>query len=92
VDGSAEIDELQQVNVYTTAEALKRVSDADLYITVLGHQSNDANLFMQRANSIRTSLMNDYGIAAGRIYMEKDPAVVEALDKTRNCVIMYINE
>ncbi|MDO4186048.1 MAG: hypothetical protein Q4D30_06150 [Bacteroidales bacterium] len=92
VDGSAEIDELQQVNVYTTAEALKRVSDADLYITVLGHQSNDANLFMQRANNIRTSLMNDYGIAAGRIYMEKDPAVVEALDKTRNCVIMYINE
>lgn len=91
-DGSADIDELQQVNVYTTAEALKRVSDADLYITVLGHQSNDANLFMQRATSIRTSLMNDYGIAAGRIYMEKDPAVVEALDKTRNCVIMYINE
>lgn len=92
VDGSAEIDELQQVNVYTTAEALKRVSDADLYITVLGHQSNDANLFMQRATNIRASLMNDYGIAAGRIYMEKDPAVVEALDKTRNCVIMYINE
>ena len=92
VEGSAEIDELQQVNVYTTAEALKRVPDSDLYITVLGHQSNDANLFMQRATNIRTSLMNDYGIAAGRIYMEKDPAVVEALDKARNCVIMYINE
>ena len=92
VDGSAEIDELQQVNVFTTAEALKRVPDADLYITVLGHQSNDANLFMQRATNIRASLMNDYGIAAGRIYMEKDPAVVEALDKARNCVIMYINE
>ena len=91
-EGSADIDELQQVNVYTTAEALKRVSDADLYITVLGHASNDANLFMQRASNIRTSLMNDYGIPAGRIYMEKDPAVVEALDKSRNCVIMYINE
>ena len=91
-EGSYQIDEMQQVNVFTTAEAMKRLPDADLYITVLGHESYDADLFMQRAEAIRRMLMSDYGIPAGRIFAEKNPAVVEAIDKTLNCIIFYINE
>ena len=91
-DDSAEIDQLQEVNVYTAAEAMKRLPKADLYITVLGKSTKNADLFMQRAQSIREVLMREYNIPAGRIYVEKDPALVESLDKTVDCVIMYINE
>ncbi len=91
-DDSAEIDQLQEVNVYTAAEAMKRLPKADLYITVLGKQTKNADLFMQRAQSIRDVLVNEYNIPAGRIYVEKNPALVESLDKTVDCVIMYINE
>ena len=91
-DGSAAIDQLQEVNVFTAAEAMKRLPKADLYITVLGKATKDADLFMQRAQSIRNVLVNEYNIPAGRIYVEKDPALVESLDKALDCVIMYINE
>ena len=71
---------------------MKRLPKADLYITVLGKQTKNADLFMQRAQSIRDVLVNEYNIPAGRIYVEKNPALVESLDKTVDCVIMYINE
>lgn len=91
-EGSSEIDKLQEVNVYTAAEAMKELNNADLYITVLGKATKNADLFIQRAQSIRDSLTKDYNIPAGRIYIEKDPALVESLDKSTDYVIMYINE
>ena len=89
---SSEINELQQLNVYTAAEALKKLgNDADLYITSSA-KPVDTDLFVGRANAIRTMLIEKMNVPAGRIFMEKDPAVIQSLDADQNCVIVYINE
>ena len=90
---SAEIDTLQQVNVYTAAQEVQR-GNQDVYITVMDKSvsSSNTNLFLERANNIRQALVNQYGVPAGHIFIEKDPALVEGLDKAISCVIIYINE
>lgn len=90
---SAEIDTLQQVNVYTAAQEVQR-GNQDVYITVMDKSvsGSNTNLFLERANNIRQSLVNQYGVPAGHIFIEKDPALVEGLDKAISCVIIYINE
>ena len=47
---------------------------------------------MARAQSIRNVLVNTYDIPAGRIFIEKNPAVINSLDPQTSCVIVYINE
>jgi hypothetical protein len=82
---------LQEVNVYTAAENMKKMADGDLYITST-KEVRDTELFMARAQSIRNVLANTYDIPAGRIFIEKNPAVIASLDPQKSCVIVYINE
>ncbi len=90
-NASAEINKLQEVNVYTAAENLKKLAEGDLYISST-KEVKDAELFMARAQSIRNVLVNTYDIPAGRIFIEKNPAVINSLDPQTSCVIVYINE
>lgn len=90
-NNSAEINKLQEVNVYTAAEGMKKFADCDLYITT-GNTVKDSELFMERAQSIRNVLANTYNIPAGRIFIEKNPAIITSLDPQKSCVIVYINE
>jgi hypothetical protein len=91
---SSEIDKLQEVNVFTAAEEMKKMSnDADLYITINSNAPAKNNeLFLQRAQAIRDVLVNQYNIPAGRIFVESNPAIVTSLDKTKKCVVVLINE
>ena len=92
-DNDSNIDELQEVNVFTAVEEMRKLNNqADLFITVLGGKTGNENLFNERANTIKQSLINDYQIPAQRIHIEKDASVVEALDKAVTRVIVYINE
>lgn len=90
-NNSSTINKLQEVNVYTAAEGLKKYSDGDLYIVPNG-QAKDSDLFVARAQSVRSVLINTYNIPAGRIFIEKNPAVVQSLDPQKSCVIVYVNE
>lgn len=90
-NGSSAINPLQEVNVYTAAEGMKKLADCDLYITS-SETVKDTDLFMARAQSIRNVLANTYSIPAGRIFIEKNPAIIGSLDPQKNCVIVYINE
>jgi len=93
-DNSAEINQLQEVNVYTAAQDWKEKlnSEADIYITVLADQPKNRDLFLQRAQSIRNVLVNSYNVPAGRIFVEQNPAVVRSLDASKSCVVVFINE
>lgn len=93
-DNSAKINQLQEVNVYTAAQDWKEKTngESDIYITVLGDEVKDKDLFLQRAQSIRDVLVNSYNIPAGRIFVEQNPAVVRSLDKSKSCVVVFINE
>lgn len=90
-NGSSAIDKLQEVNVYTAAESMKGYTDRDLYITSK-EAVKDTDLFMERAQSIRNVLANTYNIPAGRIFIEKNSAVIDSLNPQKTCVIVYINE
>jgi hypothetical protein len=89
----SKINRLQEVNVYTAAQALSQIKDGDLYITINEKAANmDTDLFMQRAQSIRDMLVNNFEVAAGNIFIEKNPAFVNSLDPEKDCVILYVNE
>lgn len=90
-NNSSEINKLQEVNVYTAAEGMKKFEGCDLYITPSGSVSN-TDLFVARAQSVRNVLVNTYNIPAGRIFVEKNPALIQSLDPQKNCVIVYVNE
>jgi hypothetical protein len=93
-DNTAQINQLQEVNVYTAAQDWKEKTngESDIYITVLGDEVKDKDLFLQRAQSIRDVLVNSYNVPAGRIFVEQNPAVVRSLDKSKSCVVVFINE
>ena len=86
---STKINRLQEVNVYTAAEALKKIENGDLYITPAASVS-DSDLFNGRANAVRDVLMNEYNIPAGHIFIEQDRKLVDSLDPAKNCVVIYI--
>lgn len=90
-NASSKINQLQEVNVFTAADNMKKLTDADLYITST-QEAKNSELFMSRAQSIRNVLANTYDIPAGRIFIEKNPAIIDSLDPQKSCVIVYINE
>ena len=91
-DNKSNIDQLQEVNVFTAAENYKKMSDADIYITNYGDsKANNTDLFMERANSIKSMLMSEYNIPAGKIFIEQNPQIVANLNE-QNTVIVFINE
>ena len=92
-EGSSAINKLQEVNVYTAAQALSQIKDGDLYITINEDAKDfDIELFLARAHSIREMLVNKLNVPAGHIFIEKNVALVKSLDPEKTCVIMYINE
>jgi hypothetical protein len=92
-NGSSAINKLQEVNVYTAAQALSQIKDGDLYITINEDAKDfDVELFLARAHSIREMLVNKLNVPAGHIFIEKNVALVKSLDPEKTCVIMYINE
>ena len=50
----------------------------------------DTDLFNGRANAVRDALMNEYNIPAGHIFIEQDRKLVDSLDPSKNCVVVYI--
>ena len=92
-NASSSINKLQEVNVYTAAQALSQIKDGDLYITINEDAKDfDVELFLARAHSIREMLVNQLNVPAGHIFIEKNSALVKSLDPEKTCVIMYINE
>lgn len=91
VDTVDVIDEMQEVNVYTAVQAMRLYNNkVNLFITTLSHMSDD--MFQKRATTIKNALVNQYGLPANRIIIEKDHAEVEKKDKVEGSVIIYMNE
>lgn len=90
--GSSEINELQQVNVFSVKESLRHFSQpVRIFITSIS-QSSPSTLFTQRAASIRDVLVDKYQVPAEQIVVEQDMAKVESLANSEYCVIVYVNE
>ena len=92
------IDELQEVNVYTAVQAMRRYEhQVNLYITPLrtsgGVMSDtEQHLFAQRAETVRALLIQRYGIPAERIVINVNASEVEQKDKETGSVVVYINQ
>lgn len=93
-NGKANIDKLQEVNVFTAAKQLESIGlDNDLYITSNGGEpAKNMNLFVKRANSIRDVLVKTHKIPAGRIFIEQNPQLVKSIKPEQECVVVLINE
>lgn len=90
--GSSEINELQQVNVFSVKESLRHFSQpVRIFITSIS-QSTPSALFTQRAASIRDVLVDKYQVPAEQIVVEQDMATVESQANSEYCVIVYVNE
>ena len=87
---STEVNKLQEVNVYTAAEGLKKIENGDLYITPIKNNEMSSDLFNGRANAIRDMLVKEYNVPAGHIFIEENNELVRSLDPAKNCVIIYI--
>ena len=68
-NASAAINKLQEVNVYTAAENMKKMADGDLYITST-KEVRDTELFMARAQSIR-NVAGQHIRYSGRTYFHR---------------------
>jgi outer membrane protein OmpA-like peptidoglycan-associated protein len=91
-DGKSSINKLQEVNVYTAAEDYKKLNDATIYIMPYGdNRPTDVELFVQRANTVKDQLMNQYNVPAGRINIESNPQIIKNLTE-QNAVVVFINE
>ena len=92
-ENSSLIDAMQEVNVYTAAQHMQQTGNKQrLYITRLGQGATNEQLFRERAETIRRSLVSDYHIPADRITIEMDRQKVETLSNPENCIIVSINE
>ena len=92
-ENSSLIDAMQEVNVYTAAQHMQQTGNKQrLYITRLGQGAANEQLFRERAETIRRSLVSDYHIPADRITIEMDRQKVETLSNPENCIIVSINE
>lgn len=87
---STEVNQLQEVNIFTAAEGLKKIKDGDLYITPVRNSDMSSDLFNGRANAIRDMLVKEYNVPAGHIFIEENNELVRSLDPAKNCVIIYI--
>ena len=83
------INKLQEVNVFTAAEALKKM-DGDLYIAPMDGESGNDDLFVGRAITIRNTLINVYNLPAGRIFIERNNQLVKSLNPEKDYVVIYI--
>ena len=90
-DSTTVIDHLQEVNVYTAAQAmLQNGNRQNLYITTLSDMTDE--LFLKRAEVVSQSLTQQYGIPADHIIIIKNHVEAEQRDKLEGSVIVFINE
>ena len=87
---ATKVNKLQEVNVFTAAEALKKTEGADLYIAPIDEESGNTDLFMGRATTIRDILVNEYNLPAGRIFIERNNQLVKSLAPEKDYVVIYI--
>ena len=88
----SDIDEMQQVNVYTAVQAMQqRNNGVNLYITPLGKAPSEA-LFRERAAAVSRLLTGRYGLPAQRIMTDSDSHRVEKNKDKDGCIILYINQ
>ena len=91
-DGKSNINKLQEVNVFTAAEDYKKLNDATIYIMPYGDtKPANVELFVERANTVKDQLMNQYNVPAGRINIESNPQIIKNLTE-KNAVVVFINE
>ena len=91
-DGKSNINKLQEVNVFTAAEDYKKLNDATIYIMPYGdNKPANVELFVERANTVKSQLMNQYNVPAGRINIESNPQIIKNLTE-KNAVVVFINE
>lgn len=74
------------------AQLLKLNNDDDLYITIRGQKAKNVDKFLQRAEAVRNELLNEHFIAAGRVFVERESAIVRSISSQTQCVIIYIAE
>ena len=92
------IDEMQEVNVYTAVQAMRRYDhQVNLYITPLRSADSEMNeterqLFSQRAETVRKLLIERYALPADVIVVHSDAREVEQMDKETGSVVVYINQ
>ena len=90
-DSTTVIDHLQEVNVYTAAQAmLQNGNRQNLYITTLSDMTDE--LFMKRAEVVSQSLTQQYGVPADHIIIIKNHIEAEQRDKLEGSVVVFINE
>ena len=91
--GKTTINKLQQVNVYTTAQAWAQHSNAVIYITMNEEAVNtDVEQFQARAESIRKMLVNDFQVPAASVNIVQDPSKINTVDPDKTFVLMFINQ
>ena len=88
------LDELQQVNIFTVVEKMKELNlTMPAYIVPLaGGGAVDKSLFQKRAETIRQTLKQEYGISENLIKMDSEAERIEAFSKGVDCIIIYVNE
>lgn len=74
------------------AQLRKLNNDDDLYITIKGQKAKNVDKFLSRAEAVRNELLNEYFIAAGRVFVERESAIVRSISSQTQCVIVYIAE
>ena len=89
----ADINPLQEVNVYSAYEAYRKQEwQALVYITPYGGFPDTSALFQSRAYQIKSVLMNEYRVPADRVVIETDPKQVDELITAQPKVVVYIHD
>ena len=86
----SKINRLQEVNVYTAAEAIKKLNGADLYIAPMDGAADNEELFVKRAETIRDVLVKEYNVSADRIIISNDTQLVKSFAPEKDYVVVYI--
>lgn len=95
---SAKITSIEQVNVYNVAQWMK--DNPDQNVTIVGYADKDTGtaeynmgLSKRRAEAVRTSLVNDYGINPDRLSVAAEGSDVQPYDVNNwNRIVIFSNK
>ena len=63
-----------------------------IYLSVKDKTPDNLALFLLRARTIRETLLNEYVVPAGSIFIERNPEVVKTLDPEKVAIVVYIDD
>lgn len=86
-EGSANIDRLQQTNIFTTANAWLKEPKSEIYIT--NSTAADDKLFRKRAEGIRDLLQERYEIPTAKMHFVADE---KAIRPRGNYIVFIVND